>query len=194
MKNRWVIDRGQPDFFGLRWAIRAVYTEAKPIRYALDRLLIEDGLAIATDGHRMHIYPLQDAAGVAEGLYFIDRNTADQIILNKCDGTPPWPPDWRRAWPAHRDYQIIESNESFSDYHDDLFRLIIRALGEDTGLSIKYFLDATEPVTPVHTRWTAFVYSTARTYPSLDPNDMVALQGADDRLAIMMPFGIIKPG
>jgi hypothetical protein len=84
----------QIDIDGLRWCLRARCTDG--IRMALNHILIDGGLVVAIDGHRVHLYLLSNIE-LADGEYEIVTVNTKQIILRKLDETGY--PDYMRVMP-----------------------------------------------------------------------------------------------
>jgi len=72
----------QKDIEGLKWCFKARSKDAtRPI---INHILIDDGLVVATDGHRVHLFLLSDL-DLASGEYEIVTVNTKQIILRKLD-------------------------------------------------------------------------------------------------------------
>ena len=74
----------QKDMEGLKWCLKARSKDTtRPI---INHILIDDGLVVATDGHRVHLFLLSEL-DLASGEYEIVTINTKQIILRKLDET-----------------------------------------------------------------------------------------------------------
>jgi len=80
------LDKYHSDIDGIYWVTQALSSEGS--RYSLTLLKIENGFAIATDGHRLHSYELIDT--IPEGLYEIPVRKKSEIMLAEVEGQE-WP-------------------------------------------------------------------------------------------------------
>ena len=83
----------------LRFVVSAIAKESS--RYAIQYVNIEPGLAVATDGRRLHIAHLQH--NWEPGLYEVLKSTKTTVILLKSDEEAKFPA-WRDIVPIYFNY------------------------------------------------------------------------------------------
>jgi hypothetical protein len=84
----------QKDIDGLKWCLKArSHDETRPI---INHILVDGGLVVATDGHRLHLFLLTEL-DLASGEYEIITMNTKQIILRKLDESSF--PDYMRVMP-----------------------------------------------------------------------------------------------
>jgi len=125
-----LIDLGfrEPDFKNLRWVLKV--SEG----WGLKLLLIEDGQAIKTDGHRVHICHLHQT--YPDGLYEILSNHQHRLLLGKPQEVKKFP-DWKSAIPAHIDFNEIKNLQGDSQGYSK----VIRQMDPEETLDYRYFAD-----------------------------------------------------
>ena len=126
-----LIDLGfrEPDFKNLRWVLKV--SEGWGV---LNLLLIEDGQAIKTDGHRIHICHLHQT--YPDGLYEILSNHQHRLLLGKPQEVKKFP-DWKSAIPAHIDFNEIKNLQGDSQGYSK----VIRQMDPEETLDYRYFAD-----------------------------------------------------
>jgi len=112
--NKILLIRAQGSVFNqFRFLIRAMIKVST--RYALNRILITEKEAVATDGHVLHVIGLppkekQKPYKMLPGLYEVLRNTAQEIILLRAPNDKF--PKWQDRMPEHINYFTIAVYES----------------------------------------------------------------------------------
>jgi hypothetical protein len=113
----------QKDMEGLKWCLKARSKDTtRPI---INHILIDDGLVVATDGHRVHLYLLSEL-DLASGEYEIITVNIKQIILRKLDETSF--PDYMRVMPPVN----FETSIHCKDKHTPLYHTVYNQFANDT--------------------------------------------------------------
>lgn len=132
------LDKNHPDIQALR-AVCAALSKDKN-RPVIAYLLIEDNLAVATDGHRVHVAKLADV--FPDGVYQVVKSTKSAFVaIPSGDLTVNDFPSYKCAVPEKTacGVEVI----LVGDVHHDL-AACIRVLPEDRYVSIDFFRSALE--------------------------------------------------
>lgn len=100
------------DFEGIEWAMKAVSKDVT--RPNINRVLVDHGCMVCTDGHRLHMYKIQ--RDIPDGMYLIEKKTKQKIILNPDDSCEF--PAYERVFPNHNTMKNGIPDWSFS-FDDD---------------------------------------------------------------------------
>lgn len=130
------LQRHNFDLLGLYWVIKII--DLKHHIPTITHLLIKAGQAIATDGRRVHVYNLQN--NFPTGLYEIIIRQKTHIVLARSTEKHLGFPDWKEAFPSHKDFTEVKT---WGDTSVSYSR-VIREMDPDSTLNFKYFSDAIE--------------------------------------------------
>jgi hypothetical protein len=128
------------DFESLRWVAKAVSKDA--LRYNLTCILIEDGTATATDGHRLHHAQLLE--DIPNGLYELVHNNQKSIMLKPARDYAEYV-EWRRCIPSNTshlwetDTHPLESGDGELHVNSVLNYVLKR---HDKCFSVPFLIDA----------------------------------------------------
>ncbi len=130
----------QKDMDGLKWCFKARSKDTtRPI---INHILIDEGLVVATDGHRVHLFLLTEL-DLASGEYEIVTVNTKQIILRKLDETSF--PEYMRVMPPVN----FETAIHCKDKHTPLYHAVYNQFANDirtydTDLLSDAFMDHSE--------------------------------------------------
>lgn len=131
-------NKSDPDIDGVLFCIKALEkTKRGDHAQITTSLYVENGEMVSTDGHRMHVYKLNDP--VKEGHYTVLQKSNVSILLQKqnLSGYPPWKTVFPECMTA------LIPNCYFDTIHDVVrsYVKIIRNLPDGIGLNYKYLED-----------------------------------------------------
>lgn len=140
MKQAILIKKGDEDFEGIKWVIKAVSKEDS--RYALNRLEIKDHIATATDGHRLHEYTLTKPEDFPNGLYFPFKIGNIIILIADDSGIeyPKVPPELFPTAPPIGRIENVSGNKKTLGV-DRAFAQIVRISPDCQSIQVDYLKD-----------------------------------------------------
>lgn len=135
--NRIELSKGHPTLSDISWVASACSKD--PTRGSLDRLYVDAGWIVATDGHRLHAVHFEEDArpGWEDGLYRVLSNKKAELVAVKDDDAGKFP-DWRSVFPSREhiarvDFMLDSKNP------DGPYAKVIRIMPEGLTLAYKYF-------------------------------------------------------
>jgi hypothetical protein len=132
------ITRKEKNYEVLYWVTMARLVDKEDSRVNIKSLLIENDLAICTDGHRMHVGRLTEA--ISPGTYNIVKRTLETIILEPSRVEfPEWqivlPPPDRKS----KRTILVRRPDGEPGTVDKTYTDVIRAIPDDRTIRFLYF-------------------------------------------------------
>jgi hypothetical protein len=126
-------------------------------RNNLKNIKIDCGIAVTTDGHRLHMAEL--FMDYPDGIYKVVSRDKNAFILEE-DKEVTWP-DYMKVFPEHKDFKEVDmyfsgyrgEKEKAAYYLSNNYTRLVREMPEDITLNISFLEDflGNEP-------YTAFIY------------------------------------
>jgi len=164
------------DFSGIRWVLKACGGQY-PVTQKL--LFSEEGKVVATDGHRLHVYTLQELEAESGCLWEIVQNKATRVVLVKSELDSAEFPDWKHVIPEGEPKAVVPLEEisrgNTPIEYDKAYTNVVRALPKKLSLQYRYFCDVLSCQEPLQ----------ARVF-----RDMVEFKGEGGYYALVMTFSM----
>lgn len=138
MEKAILLNSKHLDYSGIKWVLKAI--DKKKDLYNLDYLNITEGLAVGTDGYRLHQYTLSLPDEFEIGLYrfFIVNNKIILILDQKTTEYPDWKKLFLEAEPIKKLKLPVSLRQE--NLNTSYVRLI-RWLPEEEGMNLSYLKD-----------------------------------------------------
>jgi DNA polymerase III sliding clamp (beta) subunit (PCNA family) len=166
------LSKQHPNHAGLYWVNKA-RTDNTDTRYALKYIKVDNDQAIATDGHRMHIYKLDTV--IPDGHYEVVTCNKKEITLLRTDDEITFP-DYKRVIPESGNGKVVHIN-GYPDKIAQSYTTLVRAMEKNT-VNYQYYTD----IASAGIEWKAEIQNTT----GYEPIKLTSENG--DYLAVVMPI------
>lgn len=137
MEKAILLDKTHLDYFGLLWVLKAI--DKNNTFKTINRLNITEGLAIGTNGHRLHQYTLSAPSDFEMGVYKFFISDPQIILIKTLDKYV----NWKEALPTGKPTKSIKVPATEREWElNTCYAKLVRFLPGEEGIHLAYFKDA----------------------------------------------------